>query len=97
MATWSIKERPMTREEYVRAYALEHNHSDEWAYALGTIEDKGQTILIALPCGCWDSECPGWTMVTPDLVNAHLEAFAPKKLREVFHETMRDKKRSGAR
>lgn len=77
----------MTREEYVRSYAKENCLSDEWAYALGIIEDKGKT-LIALPCGCWTHDCPGWTMVTPDMVNGHLEAFAPKKLREVFRETM---------
>lgn len=86
----------MTREEYVRAYALEHDLSEEWAYALGYIEDKGQ-ILIALPCGCWSRDCPGWTMVTPDQVNAHLEIFAPKKLREVFRETMGEEERTGAR
>ncbi len=35
----------MTREEYVREYAKEHGLSDEWAYALGYIEDKGKTSL----------------------------------------------------
>jgi hypothetical protein len=86
----------MTREEFVKSYAKENGLSDERAYALGIIEDKGKT-LIALPCGCFGLECPGWTMVTPDLVNSHLEVFAPKKLREVFRETMGEEKRSGAR
>jgi len=79
----------MTREEYVRAYALEEGLSDEWAYALGYIEDKGK-VLIALPCGCWAHDCPGWTMVTPDQVNPHLEVFTPKKLRETFTEVTKE-------
>lgn len=74
--------RPMTREEFVRGYAVSSGLSAEWA-ALGLV-DAGRGAKIVLPCGCGDESCPGWTMLSAEAVLHHLEFDAPEPLREAY-------------
>ena len=76
---------PMTRTEFIKAYAKRSNMSDKWA-VLGFLEFDDRYVWVALPCACEDESCEGWAMVSPSSVASHLELYAPEPISSAFRD-----------
>lgn len=73
----------MTREEFVRGYALRNGLDASWS-RLGFIDLGHGRVHVALPCGCGENDCVGWAMVSAEGVLGHLELYAPEPLRTAY-------------
>lgn len=78
----------ISREQFVKDYAANSGLSAKYA-ALGILDVGGKTIA-AMPCGCGEEGCKGWSMVSADSIHDHLFFRAPEELRLAYHSVLKN-------
>ena len=80
----------MTREEFVRQYALACDIPQHYA-SLGFLDFGNGWVRVAMPCACGDKGCKGWVMVSAENVDDHLQLNAPEPLRQAYLDAIKER------